>query len=161
MSSKRRKIVRPSPELQAIWDRIPAMQNCKGKCYISCGPIDLNDEERKLLEARAGRKLDLTQPQCPLLTPNGRCSVYSVRPTICRLWGTVKDLKCPLGCQPERWLDRREGWEILGDAIEMGEPQDQRMMRKWARIASEAELDAAGAYVAIGHRHDSERMLRE
>src|SRR2546429_6087610 len=32
---------------------------------------------------------------------NGRCTVYEVRPMICRLWGMVEGMQCPHGCVPE------------------------------------------------------------
>lgn len=50
---------------------------------------------------------------CPMLAHNGKCRVYSVRPYICRLWGCVKEMRCPQGCEPERWLTRDEAHEIL------------------------------------------------
>jgi hypothetical protein len=37
---------------------------------------------------------------CPALK-DGRCSVYDVRPTLCRLWGVVEDMPCPWGCVPD------------------------------------------------------------
>jgi Fe-S-cluster containining protein len=57
---------------------------------------------------------DLT---CPLLTQDGKCSVYRVRPTICRLWGMTKDMKCPHGCKPSRWMNKAETYAFL-DAAE-------------------------------------------
>lgn len=34
---------------------------------------------------------------------DGRCSVYVVRPLLCRLWGMVDKMRCPHGCVPSRW----------------------------------------------------------
>jgi len=49
---------------------------------------------------------------CPALV-NGLCSVYAVRPLICRLWGVVREMACPFGCKPERWLADREVKRML------------------------------------------------
>ena len=32
---------------------------------------------------------------------DGRCTVYAVRPMICRLWGIDETMPCPYGCVPE------------------------------------------------------------
>jgi Fe-S-cluster containining protein len=48
-----------------------------------------------------------------MLSPTGKCTVYSVRPYICRLWGATKELACPQGCQPERWLTIAESMDIF------------------------------------------------
>lgn len=50
---------------------------------------------------------------CPLLTIDGRCSVYKHRPLICRLFGVVKKLQCPFGCEPSRWLSDEEAFKML------------------------------------------------
>lgn len=51
---------------------------------------------------------------------DGLCSIYSVRPYICRIWGVVKALQCPHGCIPERWLMPHE---------------EQRLRRELQRIS--------------------------
>lgn len=50
---------------------------------------------------------------CPLLTADKKCSVYHIRPMICRLWGIVERMPCHHGCVPERWLTREQGHEFL------------------------------------------------
>lgn len=50
---------------------------------------------------------------CPFLE-NGRCTIYSERPAICRLWGASEALRCPYGCKPEEgWLTAHEGYIYL------------------------------------------------
>ena len=105
------------PELQAIWDRVPEMKNCQGRCHTSCGPAPGSGAERKVIEAQ-GKKLGVEDGMlgamtCSLLTPDGRCSIYSVRPLICRIWGAAKFLPCPYGCEPERYLSEAEAWQML------------------------------------------------
>lgn len=100
----------PSPVLRAVWDAIPST-GCKGFCSESCGPIGCGPEETRLLAERGIELPDVLDtlrsiiddgadvPTCPALV-NGRCSVYEVRPTICRLWGSVERMRCPWGCVP-------------------------------------------------------------
>lgn len=45
---------------------------------------------------------------CPALKRH-KCSIYEVRPLVCRLWGIDETVRCPLGCEPEGgWLTRQE-----------------------------------------------------
>jgi hypothetical protein len=37
---------------------------------------------------------------CPALSLVGRCTVYEVRPMLCRLWGAVEGMRCDRGCLP-------------------------------------------------------------
>jgi hypothetical protein len=56
---------------------------------------------------------------CPLLK-DGLCSVYNHRPGICRLWGLTKKLKCPYGCEPERFLTEEEAHGFMTKIAELG-----------------------------------------
>jgi hypothetical protein len=115
----------PPKELREIWAKVPKMVDCKGKCAMSCGPIPVSSMERSLVEERAGHRLTtMDNPGvkntdglmiCNMLTSAGLCSVYSIRPTICRVWGVTKSLACPLGCQPERWLTDREVLDLFAE----------------------------------------------
>jgi Fe-S-cluster containining protein len=68
------------------------------------------NEFRRLTEANNGKRpyFDEFRSRCSLLVDE-RCTHYEIRPSICRLWGLVKDtLECPFGCVPERWLTNEE-----------------------------------------------------
>jgi Fe-S-cluster containining protein len=73
--------------------------------------------EARRLERASGAPLrlmtDLSQ-DCPYLE-DGRCSVYDVRPLVCRLWGLVDapGLRCEHGCMPERWLTRDDALRLV------------------------------------------------
>lgn len=73
----------------------------------------------------AGRtpRLAPGQMTCPMLSPTGKCTVYTVRPFICRLWGATPTLQCPHGCKPERWLTTEEAHEIFGKLRELVGPE--------------------------------------
>ena len=89
--------------LERIYRAIPTVA-CKGLCAESCGPIDMSPTERRRIEDRG---VDIPTPatyfankdsECAALVDN-RCSVYTDRPLICRLWGAVESMPCPHGCE--------------------------------------------------------------
>ena len=75
---------------------------CQGLCAASCGPIACSQAEADRMAAAAGRPLEFTSGlTCGYLDDvHRRCTVYAVRPLICRLWGVATDMVCPWGCQP-------------------------------------------------------------
>lgn len=91
-----------------LYDQIPDVQ-CKGLCADSCGPIDMHPYERARI-----RQAGVTIPEprqalaqmavtgdyaCPALA-DSRCTIYDLRPTICRAWGASEALPCEHGCRP-------------------------------------------------------------
>lgn len=56
---------------------------------------------------------------CPMLK-NKQCSVYPVRPMICRIWGLVRKLRCPHGCEPDRWLTDEEARQFINQSLFLG-----------------------------------------
>jgi len=119
-------------KLDALYARLPKL-DCKGLCYECCGPIKMSAFEaeriwqrtgfniQKAINARlsvliAGGKKELAT--CPLLDlKTKRCSVYDIRPWVCRLWGNIKGMMCPHGCRPKFWVDPFTAVESL-DEIE-------------------------------------------
>lgn len=122
-------------ELQRLYAQVPHIQ-CRRLCADSCGPIGFSREERRLIVKRAGKapraNADLT---CNLLV-DGSCSVYSLRPMICRLWGVVKAMECQWGCKPDRWLSDAEAKAFLGEARRIGGEDDKHHMRELTTILS-------------------------
>jgi Fe-S-cluster containining protein len=105
-----------------IYASLPTI-DCQGKCYDSCGPTGMGGiEAARVVAARGGRPIGHVQPAgviCPLLTKDNRCSVYKVRPLLCRLWGIVENLPCVYGCKPEpRYLTTVEGYELMREVVE-------------------------------------------
>jgi Fe-S-cluster containining protein len=98
-------------QLDALYAEMPALE-CQGKCAEACGPIAMTRVEWERITDRGpvgSLAADLT---CPLLVDE-RCSVYDVRPTICRLWGMVESMPCEWGCKPTRMLTNDEGRVFL------------------------------------------------
>jgi hypothetical protein len=108
-------------ELEAIYRRIPRVA-CRGMCQDSCGPLGMTRLERSRIvkAAGCGTGADPATHTCNMLTPDGRCGVYAVRPAVCRLWGATEYLPCPHGCRPERVLSRAEAVRILRDVAAVG-----------------------------------------
>lgn len=103
MVRRRGQPVSPEAELRRIWLRIPLPAfYCKGLCVDSCGPIGLTPLERRLIETHTGQPLRWVRDNfdCAYLDPAGRCSIYEVRPTVCRLYGAIPELACEHGCVP-------------------------------------------------------------
>jgi uncharacterized protein len=119
-------------DMRKLWEEIPASR-CKGRCQQACGPIDMTPLEREILSRHvfgkfpSGSKLleeCLADPQgfhCPLLSPDGKCSAYDDRPTVCRLYGSEETLRCEWGCEPvDGLLTNEEGHEIIQRSMDIG-----------------------------------------
>lgn len=106
-------------EVKAIWDRVPKMKDCQGKCHTSCGPTPASRSEHDLIDVAAGKEAlrtidgQLGAMTCALLTDDGKCSVYGLRPLMCRVWGTSHSLPCVYGCEPEFYLTDAEVFTML------------------------------------------------
>lgn len=115
-------------ELAALYDQIPAIPDCTGECWISCGPVGLVDRERQRIRDAGYRITPVEQARrhadtfwCEALTQDRRCAVYELRPLECRLWGAVEDMPCPYGCVPEGgWLPASEGTRLRIEALRIG-----------------------------------------
>jgi hypothetical protein len=114
--------------MQAIYDQVPDMADCKGNCWISCGPISMTPWETRRL-AQAGHRItpdqqarrSITDFWCEALGPDGRCQAYPIRPLICHLWGAVDWLPCPWGCRPEGgWLPNDVAFRLILEAEQLG-----------------------------------------
>lgn len=108
-----------STPVQFVYSSLPKL-NCKRKCQGSCGPIEAGAAEILAFEKTTGKQfpnalqvLRSYAATCPLLDAAGACSVHQHRPLICRLWGMVKRMRCPFGCEPERWVGDDEAWELI------------------------------------------------
>lgn len=107
-----------------LYAQLPQVQ-CKRLCHESCGVICMTKLEWLRIVRKLGYK-PRGKPSlvCPMLK-HGACSVHAVRPTICRLWGAVREarglMQCPHGCMPDRWLSEEEGYAWLEKAEELSQ----------------------------------------
>jgi Fe-S-cluster containining protein len=113
-------------KLQKIYDGLPTI-DCQRKCgFSNCGPVKaLKIENRNIIEG-TGRALQFPLVQigeltCPHLSEQGDCTIYEFRPIICRLFGLVdeRNMKCPWGCVPSRWLSKEEGGQIMRQVYDL------------------------------------------
>ena len=99
--------------MQQIYSQIPQKTGCK-QCGECCGNIIVTKlEMQNIMTYCEANKLSFTHPvefipthnnqvtfnikmgaSCPLLLQDNKCSIYPVRPLICRLYGTVYSLDC-------------------------------------------------------------------
>jgi Fe-S-cluster containining protein len=112
---------RIAQQLDELYAELPSI-DCQRLCHDSCGIVPVGPAERARIERAAGKPLDSRRDcaSCTMLTDDRRCSVYEIRPILCRLWGVVENLRCPYGCKPDRMLTIEEGYAFMRRAFEIG-----------------------------------------
>lgn len=124
MTKRRPNKVNVNRLLDELYTELPELE-CKGMCQECCGPIDMSEAERERI-AQRGVRIDpmRTRPgtmDCPALTALGACSVYEVRPMICRLWGSTRSMPCPHGCRPKpNYLSETAALDLLCRSLILG-----------------------------------------
>lgn len=106
--------------LDEIYASIPKLR-CKGLCTSSCGPIMFGKEESGRITQILGKPLEPVGENltCKALAC-GQCMIYENRPLICRLFGNVKLMKCPFGCEPEQWVSEKDSRQWIQEAAKEG-----------------------------------------
>lgn len=141
-------------QLDALYAELPGI-DCQGRCWDSCGPIDMSGQERRRISDTGvyipkGSFTHVGPMPCPALTMLHRCSVYEIRPLICRIWGLTRELPCTYGCRPERYLTEPEAFEFLARACDIsGEPGQAKVFRDGALPENREALARAKADVAL------------
>lgn len=121
MSSLPRIPLALAREVDKVYASIPVV-DCQGNCQAYCCPVGgaMTAFERDRIIAATDIRpnsvsLDLPPgkevPKCNLLSADGRCSVYDIRPTICRLWGAVEGMPCPQNCKGSASITDASGME--------------------------------------------------
>lgn len=119
--------------IDAVYAAIPDVR-CKGLCHRACGPIDMSEAEHARITERHGSAptvLALQDPERFTLLPNAmtcsklvdkRCSIYADRPLVCRLYGAVRELRCPHGCTPDgTFVANRDARKLMQRLINISE----------------------------------------
>lgn len=119
-------------QLRELYARVPQIA-CKGECWDSCGPIEMTPLEERILNERSvvipprAEALEVLRATgdftCPALVDR-RCSVYDVRPMICRVWGVSESLRCPYGCEAQSVLTDEDAFVLLMEANNAGGSPD-------------------------------------
>lgn len=93
-----------------LYAKIPEFRCIEG-CTDCCGPVPWSEHELRA----AG--LPAIPPERPdkvcQFSLRGRCDIHDRRPLMCRLYGTVEDLRCPHGRGPLKLLSVEEGHGIV------------------------------------------------
>ncbi len=112
--------------LEELYLQIPKIA-CRGLCADECTVIVMTRMEERIMRDAGHEPPDAMEvlrskpPRCPLLCPaTGRCTAYSVRPAVCRLFGLTPDLPCAHGCKAERMLTKEEGQRIMREIEDLG-----------------------------------------
>jgi Fe-S-cluster containining protein len=112
-------------KLESIYARIPGIE-CKGLCHPSCTIVPVSKIEAKRAKSRLGGKnpfnselisrdvlSDISKiPTCGALKDK-RCTIYTARPAMCRLFGVAEGLECPFGCVPKGTISRAETLKLI------------------------------------------------
>jgi hypothetical protein len=114
--------------IEALYAQVPPIPDCRGHCWVSCGPADISPWELKRLR-EAGHPItpnkiasnSTTEFWCEALGPDGKCRAYVIRPLLCRIWGAVSWLPCPHGCQPEGgWMRDADALRLIFEVTRLG-----------------------------------------
>jgi len=110
--------------LSKLYAKVPKMK-CKEGCNECCecwhcGPLEYQNilnflKEHNMEEKHVKNSLD----PCPYIV-DGKCSIYPVRPLICRLYGVVfhKNLRCPY-VKPKRMLTFKKSKELFAELAQL------------------------------------------
>ena len=109
-------------DIEDLYELIPDFVCAEG-CYLCCKdfgvPSRTQVENQRITEYLLAKGLQPGEARghtCPYLDqtlPEGGCSIYPVRPLICRLYGTSPNYLCAAGVRPLRLLHEDEEEEIF------------------------------------------------
>lgn len=116
MSKIRKKLA----VLRNIYKRIPNA-NCKGLCVESCSMIGFTKLEGNQMAGFSGKQPFITDNVVCGYLSEGKCSIYEVRPAICRLFGVTEKLPCEFGCTPDKILLEVQSMQILSEIDKLGD----------------------------------------
>ena len=109
-------------EIDRLYATLPHIE-CQRRCQKACGPILMSKAEADRIAERIGRTpKDTNDLSCPMLSIMGSCTIYDIRPAICRIYGLTKSLQCQFGCTPEHWLEDAEAHRLLRRIHKLSDP---------------------------------------
>lgn len=123
-------------KLAEVYKQIPAAI-CPPGCGQCCGPTFPSLAELRHIQAWCDAHhvvfkdfLAIAEDgNCPYLAPDKGCTIYPVRPFICRLLGASIDLPCPVGkCQTTRLLNKPQSGALY-KAIYLHGKETQRTQK--------------------------------
>lgn len=120
--------------LQALYDKIPKVENCKPGCTDCCGPIPFSIIEA----AKAKTTPGMTACIDCRFGLNGKCDIYTNRPLMCRLFGAVADetLTCPHGAKSAVLLTTTESNALMNEYLNIQEAEEGLLPSQEDELAS-------------------------
>jgi Fe-S-cluster containining protein len=105
-------------DLEDLYDLIPSLQ-CNPGCIECCRGFGVpsrtrleEDRIQEFVQKHGIERRPVEGLRCPYVSAAG-CTVYPVRPLICRLYGVAPNYLCTLGVKPLRLLHEDEEVEIF------------------------------------------------
>lgn len=105
-------------DIEDLYNLVPDVA-CTPGCIECCrnfgvpSRTKVEDQRLKAFLRASGRELGEARGNtCPYVSEKG-CTVYPVRPLICRLFGTSPNYMCHMGVMPVRLLHEDEEEEIF------------------------------------------------
>jgi len=138
---------------------VACQTKCGGPILNCCTIVSATELERERIEAAVGREaLKIKDVNiCPLLK-DGKCSVYELRPTVCRMWGSYAwQPPCLYGCKADRTLTREQAMALLEEAVKIGGPPK---LLGWSPYMEIEPADQGGT-IKVKFHDDAPPELRE
>lgn len=159
--SRRRAAAKPADraaQLDDIYAQIPDV-DCIGKCWDSCGSLQMTGVERRRILAAGGPDIPdggVVAAMCPALTLLKRCSIHDLRPTVCRFFGVLESMPCNYGCRPkDGLLPDAAGFNLLADVLEL-DGQHEEAARTRELWSTPERAAASSAF--LRQREDARRL---
>ena len=104
-------------KIEDLYNILPAF-TCPNGCTACCRRFGVPSQTkieaariRQFLRAEGRKTGKARDTTCPYVEPSG-CTIYPVRPLICRLYGVSPDYLCQKGVRPLRLLHEDEEAEL-------------------------------------------------
>jgi len=143
-------------KLAEIYAQIPA-STCPPNCGEYCGILWPSMAEIRNIQAWCdGKHIEFKDfnmfvgLECPYLDNEKRCTIYPVRPFLCRIAGVSSDLPCPLGKNvPKRILNHAQSDYLYTQIYLRGKEKPRtekhrKLLREILKEASNVKRDRTG-----------------
>ena len=101
-------------KLEHVYRQIPNA-SCPDNCGKCCGILHPSMAEIRNVQEWLSQHnkpfIDFNMTvgdNCPYLGGDKKCTIYPVRPFLCRIMGVSSDLPCPHGCKPDKVLNHAQ-----------------------------------------------------
>lgn len=155
-------------QLEALYNQVPSI-DCKGTCWDGCSRLPLLTLEQRRIHTETGVAIPHTDEipgrgpfLCPALTMLKLCSVHTLRPLICRLWGTWDLMPCNYHCMPTNGrLTIIEGYELIAQAAELdGRPSEAAFIRSFYDTPAKAAAFTVDRLASVARRDENYLRLK-